>query len=281
MNKALILPFLFFSLLFSCNKKEETHVEPDIQKTVYSQQDTIQKIIDDELLTGSILIYSAKDQTYFSNDFEAARIGDLPASTFKIPNAIIGLETGVIENEESIFEWDGQKRLFKSWEKTMNLKEAYKVSCLPCYQDMAAKIGVEKMKAELEKLNYGQMNVNSANVNEFWVRGDSKISPMEQIDFLQRLYYTQLPIKESTYNTMKSIMLLEDNEEYKLYGKTGWSNQDDDNIGWFVGYVEKEGNVYFFATKVRAQASFDMNNFLKVRKSVTMQSLHNLGILQK
>jgi beta-lactamase class D len=279
MNKALIFSILFFSLLFSCNKKEKIHAELQVPKTIYSQQDTFQNIIDRSLLKGSILVYSVNEDTYFSNDFEAAKIGDLPASTFKIPNSIIGLETGVIEDEESVFEWDGKKKLFKSWEKTMNLKEAYKVSCLPCYQDMAAKIGVEKMETSLQKLNYGQMDVDSNNVHQFWVRGKSKINPLEQIDFLQRLYYAKLPIKESTYNVMKNIMLLEDNEEYKLYGKTGWSNQDDDNIGWFVGYLEKNDHTYFFATKVRPQASFNMDNFIRIRKEVTMQAFRSLDIL--
>ena len=278
MNKILIFSILLSSLLFSCHKKEEIHAELPVPETVYSQQDTFQTIIDSALLTGSILIYSANEDAYFSNDFEAVKIGDLPASTFKIPNSIIGLETGIIENEESIFEWDGKERLFKSWDKTMNLKEAYKVSCLPCYQNMAAKIGVEKMKAPLQKLHYGQMDFDARDVHQFWVRGNSKISPLEQIDFLQRLYYAKLPIKERTYKVMKNIMLLEDTETYKLYGKTGWSNQDDDHIGWFVGYVElkKDDDTYFFATKVRPQTSFDMDNFLRIRKEVTMQAFRSL-----
>ena len=151
-----------------------------------------QQIIDSSLVKGAVLIYDPQKNTYYSNDFDWAKTGHLPASTFKIPNSIIALETGVVENDSTLFKWDGKKRALAIWEKDMILHEAFHRSCVPCYQEIARKIGVARMKAHLRKFDYGYMLVDSSNLDIFWLEGASRINQFQQIDFLSRFTATKV-----------------------------------------------------------------------------------------
>ncbi|MBK7660457.1 MAG: hypothetical protein IPJ28_15655 [Betaproteobacteria bacterium] len=44
--------------------------------------------------------------------YDEARASErfLPASTFKIPHALIGLETGAVVDEHEVFRWDGKPK---------------------------------------------------------------------------------------------------------------------------------------------------------------------------
>lgn len=268
--------FVLLILLWSCTGKKNTE-----QKTSTNEatQKKIQTILDTSNVNGVILIYDAHKDKHYSNDFEEAKNGHVPASTFKIPNSIIGLETGILENEQTIFKWDGSERAFSIWEKDLTLKEAFQASCVPCYQELADKIGLARMTEYLEKLNFGNMDVNQENLNTFWLVGDSKISPVEEIDFLIRFYNSKLPIAASTTQIVKNIMKMESSDNYSLSGKTGWAIRDGANTGWFVGYVEKDKNIYYFATKIRPNEGFDMTKFASTRKKVTKEALKEMKII--
>ncbi|MFT5885714.1 MAG: beta-lactamase class D [Arcticibacterium sp.] len=171
-----------------------------------------------------------------------------------------------------MFYWDGEPKFLKSWEQDMNFYQAYQRSCVPYYQEIARKTGVEKMKATLSKIGYPGMVFNSKNIDQFWLEGDSKISQFEQIDFLRRLADKELPLSEKTYGIMRHIMLLKETEDYKLYGKTGWAVNGGDNIGWFVGYAVTKENTYFMATNIEPIDHFDMSQFGKIRLEVTLKA---------
>lgn len=229
-------------------------------------------------LKGAILIYDLDADTFYSNDFEWSATGQLPASTFKIANSIIALETKVVENESTLFEWNGEERRFRSWQQDLVFRDAFHYSCVPCYQEVARNIGAKRMNEHLNKLGFGNMRVDESNIDMFWLQGDSKISQFEQIDFLKRLYLSQLPISERTIQVMKSMIVVEENDAYKLSGKTGWSVNDGHNNGWFVGYVEATNNVYFFATNIEPTDKFDMNNFASARKDLTYKALKQMEV---
>lgn len=238
------------------------------------------KILDSLKLKGSILIYDLDQKTYYSNSFSWAKTGRLPASTFKIPNSIIALETGVMQNDSVVFKWNGEERAIKAWEQDLTFKQAFKVSCVPCYQEIARKIGLKRMKAYLKKLNYSKMVFDAKTIDNFWLTGNSKISQMQQIDFLKRLYLSELTISKRTESIMKNIMEIEKKDDYILRGKTGWAQNNDINNGWFVGYVEKDNKVYFFATNVEPANGFDLDDFATVRISSTKEALKKLKILK-
>jgi len=236
-------------------------------------------IIDSAGVIGSVLIYDPQINTYYSNDFDWARSGQLPASTFKIPNSLIALETGVVSSDSDMFYWDGRPRRISTWEADMNFRQAFERSCLPCYRQMARQIGLAGYDHYLPLLNFGQMEVDSSDVDLFWVQGQSIITQFEQIEFLQRFYNSELPVSKKSESLLKDMMIRERNPEYTLSGKTGMSIQNGEN-GWFVGYLEKEEKVYYFASNVSPRPEFDMDGFYQVRIDVVLRALEKLNILQ-
>lgn len=239
-----------------------------------------QTIIDSANVVGSILIYDSEGDKFYSNDFNWAKNGKLPASTFKIPNSIIALETGTVENDSTLFKWNGEKRRLRDWEQDLIFRDAFHFSCVPCYQEIARKIGVENMTEYLNKLVYGDMKVDSANIDLFWLEGDSRISQFQQIDFLKRFYQSELPISERSETIMKRMIVIEENDNYRLSGKTGWSIRNGNNNGWFVGYLETRNKTYFFATNVEPEQQFDMDMFPMIRKDLTFKAFEHLGIIK-
>jgi beta-lactamase class D OXA-209 len=237
------------------------------------------KILDSLKVKGAILIYDFSEKKYYSNNFSWAKTGFIPASTFKIPNSIIALETGVIKDESDIFKWNGEKRWSKKWEQDLTFKEAFQVSCVPCYQEVARKIGVERMKAYLNKINYKKMFFDSTTIDNFWLDGASKITQIQQIDFLKRFYFSELPISKRTESIVKNIMLIEKTDVYTLSGKTGLSVKNGLDNGWFVGYFEVKNKVYFFATNLEPIEKEAVNEaFYSARINATKQAFKNLKI---
>lgn len=253
----------------------------DIQEpTMDSSEVTVeefQTILDAVEVNGSILIWDEKK--YYSNDFDWAKKGKLPASTFKIPNSIIALELGIIENDSTIIKWDGKKRFQKSWEQDLSFKDAFHFSCVPCYQEIARTIGVKRMKNYLYNMNYGNMDFDSTNVDMFWLEGNSKINQFQQIGFLRTFNEQRLPISTRTLAIMRRMMIIEANEHYTLRGKTGWSVTDDKDNCWFVGFVETNRGFYYFATNIEPTEQTDLDSLSSIRKNITIEALRKLGAL--
>jgi len=273
-------------LCFSCKGKkeeakkvsapEESTTIPETKDNLI-QKESFQKIIDSASLKGSILLFDIKKERYYSNDFVWANTGKLPASTYKIPNSIIGLETKEVTDQNTIFKWNGKKRMFKSWEADLTLYQAFQRSCVPCFQEVARKIGVKRMNHYIEKFQYGTIKVDSANLENFWLTGKATITQFQQIDFLKRFQQEILPISKRTSAIVKEIMILKETENYVLRGKTGWSIDNDHHNGWFVGYIESNDQLVFFATNVEpTQKDFDQKQFQKNRKLITFKALERL-----
>jgi beta-lactamase class D len=278
-NAVIITMIISLTLLFACANNEAKSEQPE---QITPSENIIQEI-DDILkkydVTGSVLFYDPETSTYYSNDFDWARKPCSPASTFKIPNSIIALETGVLESDASVFKWDGKPRRQAKWEKDLTLKEAFQVSCVPCYQEVARKVGLERMRNMLDKLKYPGMIFDSATIDNFWLEGPSEITQFEQIDFLERFYFSELPISKRTETIMKDIMIIETTDNYVLSGKSGWTFRGEMNVGWLVGYLETNNKVYFFATNIeKAEAS--MENFPQIRIGVTIESFGSLPLTQ-
>ena len=242
-------------------------------------QPEFQAIIDSSDVSGAILFYDLNKDIYHSNDFEWTHKGKLPASTFKIANSIIGLETGIIENANAIFKWDGNEKWLKVWEQDLVLKDAFQYSCVHCYQEIARDIGVQRMNNYLSKLDYGNFKVDSTNIEDFWLVGESRVSQMQQIDFLKRFYLNELPISNKTSETVKNIMFIEEGDDYKLSGKTGLSNANQIYNGWYIGYIETQNNTYFFATNLEPKEGFTLNTFIKKRIDLTKSAFKSINVL--
>ena len=259
--------------MFTNNKgiSEKDHVKK-INDSIIDPQ--LQKLLDSSKLSGSILIFDVEKGKYFcSNDFALTKKVFLPASTFKVPNTLIGLETGII-NINTIFKWDGKKRKLKIWEKDLNLHDAFHASCVPCFQELAEKIGPKRMQEYLNKFEYGNSNISPDNIKVFWLEGNAlKITMSDQLAFIKKLYYEKLPVKAENMKILKALMEIETGSNYRLFGKTGWAIRDDYNIGWFVGWALKGERLLFLITNVSPYPDMNMDEFPSQRLKVSKAAL--------
>ena len=142
-SKIILLCLILTSL--SCVQGKDNKNNNSVQNI---EKRELQAILDSSKVNGVILIFEYQQNKYYSNNFLKAKDGVLPASTFKISNSIIGLETGILKNEQTVFKWDGNERAFSIWKKDLSLKEAFQKSCVPCYQELARKIGIKRMNPQ-------------------------------------------------------------------------------------------------------------------------------------
>ncbi|BAZ13575.1 putative beta-lactamase [Calothrix sp. NIES-4071] len=224
---------------------------------------------------GSILIYDLKaNRTYQHNPTRNAT-SFLPASTFKILNSLISLETRVIADEVAVLTWDGIKRDIKEWNRDLNMREAFKLSAVWFYQVLARRVGHERMQDFVTKVGYGNKKIGGEkDIDKFWLEGELRITPQEQIQFISRLYNEDLPFSKRTFSIVKDIMIVEQTPDYTIRAKTGLA-QGTPQIGWYVGYLEKNKNVYYFAVNIDIRKDKDV----AARKELMRRCFKELRVL--
>ena len=219
---------------------------------------------------GTLLIESLDGRVKYIHNSAKARQAHIPASTFKIPNTLIALEEGVIKDQFEVIKWDGVERIYAPWNSDQTLATAFAHSCVWCYQRFAKEVGDSRYKHYLDAFDYGNQKTGQ-DVATFWLEGDLRVSPNDQIAFLRKVYLGQLPIKASNIQTLKEIMLVEETPAYKLRAKTGWKGAD----GWYVGYVEADNDVWFFAHHMVVNDPAD----LPLRAKMVIDALKLKGII--
>ncbi|MEH2309560.1 class D beta-lactamase [Nostoc sp.] len=225
---------------------------------------------------GSILIYDSKNNRTYEHNPKRNATAIAPASTFKVFNALVALEIGVVPDDVAVLTWDGIHRDIDAWNHDTNLRQAFKDSTVWFYQVLARKAGYERMQQFINKVGYGNRQIGTAaDIDRFWLQQPLQITPQEQIKFLQRLYQGDLPFSQRTINLVKDIMVREQTPDYTLRGKTGWLTSTKPQVGWFVGYLEQNKNVYFFATTLDMYKPEDA----PIRIEITRRSLKDLGLL--
>jgi beta-lactamase class D len=228
---------------------------------------------------GSITIYNLQKDRIFQHNPQRNRTPFPVASTFKILNSLIALETKVISDEIAVLTWDGITREFPGWNRDLNMREAFKLSAVWFYQVLARRVGYERMVKWITQAGYGNQEIGDKDdIDRFWLNGKLQITPEEQIQFLRRLYQNNLPFSERSLSIVKDIMIVEKTPNYTIRAKTGWFGFGDDRkqqIGWYVGYIEKGENIYFFATNIDMRNEKDPAN----RIELTRRCFKDLGVL--
>ncbi|MBN1886555.1 MAG: class D beta-lactamase [Thermoflexales bacterium] len=226
---------------------------------------------------GAFVLYDLNDKRYSRYNPERCATSFLPASTFKIMNSLAGLEAGVIPDENHVIPWDGTRYAIEAWNRDHTLKTAIQNSVVWYYQELARQVGKEKMQAYLEEAGYGNKDV-SGQIDTFWLEGGVRISADEQVEFLKRLYQGELPFSTRSVAVVKDILVLEEGDAYRFSGKTGSAQRVQPHTGWFVGYLEREGNVYFFATNFESTDPNGLANG-ETAKKITRSILRDMGLL--
>ncbi|NGQ93633.1 class D beta-lactamase [Brevibacillus sp. SYP-B805] len=171
-----------------------------------------------------------------------------PESTFTICNALIALQTGVAKDGNAMRRWNGTTYPIEAWNRDHTLATAMANSVDWYDQEMARDIGEERMTALLGKIGYGNGDV-SGGLDRFWLDSTLKISALEQVDFLARLYQEKLPLNRRSMQIVKGLMTLQEEPELLYAGKTGEGKE----VGWFVGYVTSKGKTYVFAANIEGE----------------------------
>ena len=195
----------------------------------------------------------------------------VPASTFKIMNSMIALQTSAINHIADTIKWDGVERSFRSWNRDHTMKSAFSVSCVWFYQELARRIGETAMQEWLNKSNYGNKKIEKA-IDRFWLDGNLAISAKEQVAFLEKLIDNRLPFKTDIQESVKKIMITDSTDAYTIHSKTGWSNK----IGWNVGYIETDKDIWIFAMNIDMEKLKDA----KKRKLITYDILREQNIIE-
>jgi len=228
---------------------------------------------------GAFVLFDNSGNKYFRINEERCSQRVLPASTFKIPNSIIGLETGVIPDENFIIKWDKVERGNKGWDKDNSLATAIKYSVVPYYQELARCVGKEKMQKYLNDFDFGNKKIGER-IDTFWLDNSLKISPDEQIEFLRKFYFYKLPVSKRNIDIIKNIMNFEKYSQSILKYKTGGGQKEDGTwIGWLVGFIEKTSqnksdvnDVYFFALNVDGKSFEEISELrMKAAKNIFKQ----------
>ena len=201
---------------------------------------------------GSFVLYDLNGDTWNIYDMEQATLRTAPNSTYKIYDALFGLEEGVIAPDDSFMAWDGTNHPFEAWNRNQDLFSAMQSSVNWYFEEIDKQIGSSAIQDYIRKIGYGNEIVN-ANLSSYWMQGTLKISPVEQVELLTALYNNQFDFAPENINAIKNSICLFSSESKNFYGKTGTGRVDGQDVnGWFVGLLETAGNTYFFATNIQA-----------------------------
>ena len=198
-----------------------------------------------------------------------------PDSTYKIISSLVGLETEVVTNENAQMEWDGTIYPFEQWNKDQTLTSATINSVSWYFQKVDSLVGKTRIESYLKQMGYGNVDL-SGGINEFWLESSLKISPIEQVKILEKLYTYELPFSRRNIDIVKKTIKLSDQDKITLYGKTGTGIVNGNQLnGWFVGFVESKGKVFAFATNIQGKVWTDG----ATAKTITLSILKDKNIL--
>jgi beta-lactamase class D len=195
----------------------------------------------DEGTAGTFVGYKVEDYLVIASDGNRSGQAVLPASTFKIPNSVIALETGVVgDPDKDIFKWDGVVRSIESWNRDHTLRSAISVSVVPVYQEIARRIGAERMQKYLDLFEYGNRDIGGG-IDRFWLTGNLRIDPVQQIDFVDRLRRGTLPVSKRSQELVRDILPVTKSGDAVIRAKTGLIGAEagKPSLGWLVGWAEK------------------------------------------
>lgn len=261
--------FISIMMLTSCINS----IQRDATKSVVfndAAYGKIESVFQKSRIEGCFILYDIKNDTSIIFNQPRTVQQFLPASTFKIANSLIALECEVIGDENEIVMWDSVERKVPVWNKDHNLRSGIKYSVVWFYQELARRIGEERMQSWVDKIDYGNMEIGNE-IDNFWLVGELRITPMEQLDFLKKFTAGDLPFKKEHIETVKEILIEDHNDRYVFRAKTGWANKGQP-VGWYVGYINFEGKTYIFVNNIDINSDEDA----KARKAIVREIFKEL-----
>ena len=217
---------------------------------------------------GSFVLYDLENDTWSIHDMEHATLRVAPNSTYKIYDALFGLEEGVITPENTFIAWDGKNYPFDTWNTDQTLQSAMSNSVNWYFQSLNEQLGVPSVNKYIQQIKYGNENM-SGNFSSYWMESSLKISPIEQVELLTKLHNNSFSFAPENVNAVKDAICLSSSDAGTFYGKTGTGRVDGQDVnGWFIGYIETADNTYFFATNIGADSDATGGNATEITMSI-------------
>jgi len=219
-------------------------------------------------LEGSFVLYDLNNESFtiHNRNMSATRVS--PTSTYKIISALIALEAGVLDINDTSRAWDGTAQPFEAWNQDHNLASAMRYSVNWYFQDMDAKVGIERLSAYLTRLSYGNHNLTGG-LESFWNNSSLRISPLEQVKLLRDLHQNNTIFAPQHIDSLKNILRSSENDGAVLSGKTGTGAVEGRiTSGWFIGYVEGNGNTFIFTTYIQGEDNAGGSTATRITMSI-------------
>ena len=217
---------------------------------------------------GSFVLYDLKNDEWSIHDKEHATLRVAPNSTYKIYDALFGLEEGVITPENSFIAWNGEIYPFEAWNADQTLQSAMNSSVNWYFQTLDEQLGASDVYSYIQEIGYGNENM-SGDFSTYWMESSLKISPIEQVELLTRLQNNSLGFAPENINAVKDAICLSASDAGTFYGKTGTGRVNGQDVnGWFIGYIETADNTYFFATNISADSDATGGNATEITMSI-------------
>jgi beta-lactamase class D len=226
---------------------------------------------------GTFVGYLVDDYTIIASDRVRSGEAKLPASTFKIPNSLIALETGVVEDpDKDVFKWDGVTRSIGAWNKDHTMRTAIAASAVPVYQEIARRIGEGRMQKYVDLFEYGNRNIGGG-IDQFWLTGDLRIDPVQQVDFVDRLRRGVLPISKRSQELVRDILPVTKTGEAVIRAKSGLLGAEvgKPSLGWMVGWAERGAAQTVFALNMDCREP----RHIADRMTLTQDCLRDIGAI--
>jgi beta-lactamase class D len=240
-------------------------------------RDDLAKRFADVGTAGTFVGYKTDDYLITASDKDRSGQAFLPASTFKIPNSLIALETGVVgDPDKDVFKWDGVKRSIEAWNQDHTLRSAIAASAVPVYQEIARRIGAERMQKYVDLFEYGNRNIGGG-IDQFWLNGDLRIDPIQQVDFVDRLRRGVLPVAKRSQDLVRDIVPVTMAGDATIRAKSGLLGAElgKPSLGWLVGWVEKGGTQTVFALNLDVREP----RHIADRMKLSQQCLTDIGAI--
>ena len=201
---------------------------------------------------GSFVLYDLKNNAWSIHDMEHATLRVAPDSTYKIYDALFGLEESIIMPEDSFIAWSGENYPIEAWNADQTLQSAMDSSVNWYFQAIDKQLGAAALSRHIQEIGYGNKNI-SADLSSYWLESSLEISPVEQIELLTKLQSNSFDFAPENIAAVKDAIRLSSSDAGTFYGKTGTGRINGKDVnGWFVGFVESADNTYFFAANIQS-----------------------------
>ncbi len=224
-------------------------------------------------VNGSAIFYNIEYDEYRLYNEKACETRHSPCSTFKIITTLLGLENGVIYDENSTMRYNGGLYPIASWNKNLTLTEAFQVSCVWYFKQIIDEVGQNTTQKMLIDIGYGNCDISEwsgsslnsmPDLNGFWLESSLVISPKEQVQVLAKVFEGKTNASPDTISILEKIMLIEGDENTSFFGKTGTGK----NNAWFVGFFEKESKRWYFAVNLQDKNHATGKNAREITKAI-------------